>query len=61
MYGVAKCTVTEELKIQTIEVFYDPDSFIKACEGTIKPSELRGGRAILGDVECPFTAKSFKI
>ena len=61
MYGVAKCTVTEELKIQTIEVFYDPDSFIKACEGRLKPSELKGGRAILGDVECPFTGKSFKI
>ena len=61
MYGVAKCGVTEDLKIQTLEVFYDPDNFIKACEGRLKPSELRGGRAILGDVECPFTGKSFKI
>ena len=61
MYGVTMCTVTEELKIQTIEVFYDPDSFIKASEGRLKPSELKGGRAILGVLDCPFTAKSFKI
>ena len=61
MYGVAKCAVTEELKIQTIEVFYDPDSFIKASEGRLKSSELRGGRTILGVLDCPFTEKSFKI
>ena len=61
MYGIAKCLVNENLKIQTIEVFYDPDNFIKACEGRLKPSELRGGRALLGDIECPFTGKSFKI
>ena len=60
MYGIAKCLVTEDLKIQTIEVFYDPDNFIKACEGRLKPSELRGGRALLGDIECPFIVRSSK-
>ena len=60
MYGIAKCLVNENLKIQTIEVFYDPDNFIKACEGRLKPSELRGGRALLGDIECPFIVRSSK-
>ena len=60
MYGIAKCLVTEDLKIQNIEVFYDPDNFIKACEGRLKPSELRGGRALLGDIECPFIVRSSK-
>lgn len=60
MFGVARVTVTEDLKVQLMEVFYDPETFIKACEGRLKPSDLKGGKAILGDIECPFVSKSLK-
>ena len=61
MYGLARATVTADLKIQKIEVFYDPETFIKACEGRLKPTELKGGRSLIGDVECPYAGKSLKI
>jgi len=61
MFGVARVTVNEDLKIQKIEVYYDPETFIKACEGKMKPTELKGGRAILGDIECPFVGKEVKL
>ena len=61
MYGLARVTVSEELKIQKIEVFFDPETFIKACEGRLKPTELKGGRSILGDIDCPYAGKSLKI
>ena len=60
MYGIMKLTLNEELKVQTVEVFYDPETFIKACEGRLKPSDLKNGKAVLGDIECPYTNKSFK-
>ena len=60
MYGVTRVTVSEELKVQMLEVFYDPETFIKACEGRLKPSDLEKGKAILGDIECPFVSKSLK-
>ena len=61
MYGLARATVTADLKIQKIEVFFDPETFIKACEGRLKPTELKGGRSLIGDVECPYAGKSLKI
>ena len=61
MFGLAKVSVTEELKVQRMEVFYDPETFIKACEGRLKPSELKGGKCLLGDIECPYVGKSLKI
>ena len=60
MYGLARVRVSEELKIQKIEVFFDPETFIKACEGRLKPTELKGGRSLIGDVECPYVGKSMK-
>ena len=61
MYGLARATVTEQLKIQKIEVFFDPETFIKACEGRLKPTELKGGRSLIGDTDCPYVGKSLKI
>ena len=61
MYGLARVTVNEELKIQKIEVFYDPETFIKACEGRLKPTELKGARSLIGDTDCPYVGKSLKI
>merc|ERR1712059_53801 len=61
MFGVARATVTEDLKIQRIEVFYDPETFIKVMEGKYKPTETEAGKAILGDISCPYIAKGIKI
>ena len=61
MFGLARVRLTEDLKIQKMEVFYDPETFIKACEGRLKPTELKGGRSLLGDIECPYVGKSLKI
>ena len=61
MFGLGRVIVNEDLKIQNLEVYFDPETFIKACEGRLKPSELKGGKALLGDIECPFAGKSLKI
>eukprot|EP00092_Neocalanus_flemingeri_P103584 GFUD01132585.1.p1 GENE.GFUD01132585.1~~GFUD01132585.1.p1 ORF type:complete len:403 (+),score=92.16 GFUD01132585.1:187-1395(+) len=61
MYGVCRVTVNQELKIQKIEVYYDPETFIKALEGKVKPSELKAGNALLGDVACPHVGKDVKL
>lgn len=61
MYGLTRATVNDQLKIQKLEVFFDPESFIKTMEGRLKPSDLKGGKAIIGDIECPFIEKSSKL
>ena len=61
MFGLCRVAVNDDLKIQKIEVYYSPETFIKALEGKRKPGELRGGKAILGDVECPFVGKEKKL
>ena len=61
MFGLCRVTVNDDLKIQKIEVYYSPETFIKALEGKRKPGELKGGKAILGDVECPFVGKEKKL
>ena len=33
MFGFCEVTVTEQLKIQSIEVYYKPEEFLKALEG----------------------------
>ena len=60
MYGMCRVTVSEELKIQKIEAYFDPETFIQALEGKVKPEELKAGKVILGDVECPFVNKDTK-
>ena len=51
MYGVLRATVNEDLKIQFLEVFYDPQTFIEVMEGKKNPEELQNGVAVLGDVK----------
>ena len=50
MFGVLRVTVNENLKIQHLEVFFDPETFILVMEGKISPDELKNGCTILGDV-----------
>lgn len=49
LYGMLRVTVNSDLKIQKIEAYFDGKSFLETMEGKIDPSELRGGRAFLGD------------
>jgi hypothetical protein len=53
MYGFAMVTVNENLKIQSIEVFFKPDEFIEVLEGKRQASELAKGKQIVGS-GCPF-------
>ena len=53
MYGFAMVTVNENLKIQSIEVFFKPDEFIEVLEGKRQASEIAKGKQIVGS-GCPF-------
>lgn len=58
MYGLLRVTVNDNLKIQIIEAFYDPDSFLEVLEGTKSPGELKNAIALIGDVSKLATEKS---
>ena len=49
MFGIIRCVLSDQLKIRKIEVFYDPDTFLKVMEGELKPEDLAGGKAIFGN------------
>ena len=51
MIGICRVTVTTELKIMKIEVFYDPDTFIQVLQGKKDGNELKDGQAILGNIQ----------
>ena len=55
MFGLCRVTVNPDLKIQKIEAFFDPETFLRALEGD--EAKLRmcgGGKALLGDhAGCP--------
>jgi hypothetical protein len=55
MYGLLRVTVTDALKIEKIEAFFDPDTFLEALEGKEgKLDQVGEGKAILGDhIGCP--------
>ena len=50
LYGLCRVEVTEQLKINKIEVFYDPDTFIEVLKGEKDVESVRNGKAILGEV-----------
>ena len=52
MFGYCEVIVNENLKVQSIEVYYKPDGFLEALEGTLCPDDLKGGKTILGN-GCP--------
>ena len=56
MFGFCEVTVTEQLKIQSIEVYYKPEEFLKALEGLVSLNDLKSGKSIMGD-GCPIVHK----
>ena len=56
MFGFCEVIVTEELKIQSIEVYYKPEDFLKALEGQVPLDNLKNGKSIMGD-GCPIVHK----
>jgi len=50
MFGLGRIGLNEDLKVQRMEIFYDPETFIKVMEGRLKPVEMEGGKALVGDV-----------
>ena len=55
MFGLCRVTVSKELKIQMIEAFFDPETFLQALEGEAGKLEMcRDGKALLGEHSgCP--------
>ncbi|PXF44867.1 Pathogen-related protein [Gracilariopsis chorda] len=53
MFGFGIVDLNADMKIESIEIFYKPEEFMKALHGEIPPSELAKGQSILGN-GCPF-------
>ena len=55
MFGLCRVTVSDELKIQMIEAFFDPETFLRALEGEEGKLDMcRDGKALLGEHRgCP--------
>ena len=55
MFGLCRVTVNGDLKIQKIEAFFDPETFLRALQGDEGKREMcAGGKALLGDhAGCP--------
>lgn len=57
MYGFGTLTVTEDLKLKQIEIWYKPDEWLQALEdGT--PELTRNGKSLIGN-ECPFSSSRY--
>ena len=56
MFGFCEVIVTQQLKIQSIEVYYKPDEFLRALEGQVPLDNLKNGKSIMGD-GCPIVHK----
>lgn len=52
MFGICEVVVNENLKVQSIQVFYKPEEFLNALDGSFPLDELKCGKTIMGD-GCP--------
>lgn len=59
MYGFGVLDLTSDLKIKEIEIYYKPDEFLKALNGSISVDELHKGRSVIGS-GCPFVHSNRK-
>ena len=57
MFGFAVVKVNEELKIQDIKIYYEPESFLEVLEGKKDAKELQFAKRLVGDLTCPFINK----
>eukprot|EP00747_Dinoflagellata_sp_TGD_P167952 gnl/TRDRNA2_/TRDRNA2_193315_c0_seq1.p1 gnl/TRDRNA2_/TRDRNA2_193315_c0~~gnl/TRDRNA2_/TRDRNA2_193315_c0_seq1.p1 ORF type:complete len:307 (-),score=86.10 gnl/TRDRNA2_/TRDRNA2_193315_c0_seq1:63-983(-) len=48
MYGWATATVSADLKLKDVEVFYNPEEFLEVMEGKKSPDVLNTGKSVLG-------------
>ncbi|CAF0836041.1 unnamed protein product [Brachionus calyciflorus] len=59
LYGFAVVTVNDNLKIQFIEIFYDPNTYLEVLQRKKSADELINGKPIVGGT-CPFiNSKNF--
>jgi len=57
LYGMARCTVDANLKIQMIDIQYKPEDFLKVLQGKKDAAELHNAQSIMGPGgQCPFIA-----
>lgn len=59
MFGICEVMVNEMLKVESIEVYYKPEEFLKALEGSVSHEDLRGAKTVMGD-GCPI-AQGFAV
>ena len=57
MYGLLRATVNDELKIQKLEVFYDPTTFLRVLEGSEEKEACSQARSLIGDISTLATEK----
>ena len=50
MFGLLRATVNDELKIQKLEVFYDPTTFLRVLEGSEDKEACSHARSLIGDI-----------
>jgi len=55
MYGIVRAAVTEDLKIQKLDVYYKPDEFLDVLRSKRPAASQKQGRSIIGPGDsCPF-------
>ena len=49
MFGLLRATVNNNMKIQMLDVFFDPETFLQALEGKAGMLDMcRDGKALIG-------------
>lgn len=56
LLGFGILVVNDKLKVQSIEIFYKPEDFLKALQGDLPPEALHAGATVLGS-GCPFVSR----
>lgn len=53
LYGFGVLDLSEELKVREIQIFYEPEDFLRAMQGDVSPESLQQARSVMGP-GCPF-------
>lgn len=59
MFGFCQVVVNEDLKVQSIEVYYKPEEFLKALQGDASLKDLKEGENVFGS-GCPIVQKKIE-
>ena len=57
MYGFGIAKVNDALKLEDLNIYYEPVSFIEVLEGKKDAKELALGKPVFGEIGCPYILK----